>query len=122
MQIDFILRTSLFLLALLPVGLIIPTYLEVVTWFLGRKSMHDKNILSIFRTKSIVICIGLIAISIVTYYWWGVFCYQFIMSPILGLGAPMFSIMLIIPSWFCFVPVFREYYSSIEKRTKNSTM
>lgn len=113
MQIEFILRTSLFLLTLLPLSLFIPLYLESVNKIFNRIGFWKTAMGNSF-IKIMILGFGLVAISILTYYWWGIVCYQLILGPLFGTAMPGYAFMLLVPSFFIFIPLFLSFYSSME--------
>lgn len=116
MSLDFALRGVLFFFAWLPVGLLIPLYLEAAYRILVRARGPDNSGLSNLRTKAIVLVTALILVSVVTYYWWGLLCWDFIMYPVLDVRSPTISLALVLTSWFGEVPVLRGYYSEMVEK------
>jgi len=119
MQFEFILRGILFIIVLIPVALIAVAYLETVNRLLHHfgyaTAAERQNTLNNPLIKFSVLGVGLVGIFVVNYFWWGIFSYQLIMSPILGPGYPEFAIIFALISLLCFVPFFRGYYSELKK-------
>lgn len=115
MQVEFILvplRILLYFLALVPVGLLIAAYFL----FINRIALRlgpEENIFHRIHVKAIVLGVCFLLTNVVTYYWWCVFCYHLLIYPLIEFYDPLFSLMLLVPSWFMIIPGMRRFYSGL---------